>query len=187
LKNKNAHIVQKKTVCQGNFLKFIATEYYDASGVLREWESFERVNCEGIVVIVPVTDENKILLIKQFRPPVNSYVIEFPAGLVDRGETFVQAAQRELREETGYSAEELIFLAEGPMSSGASGEILTAYVARGLKYEGIINTDETEHIEILDIPLMELVPVLSLLQKQGNLIDLKIYGLTELAKNHLAV
>ena len=187
MKNKNAHIVQKKTLLEGKFLKFITTEYHDASGVLRYWESFERVNCEGIVVIVPVTDENKILLIKQFRPPVNNSVIEFPAGLVDIGETFLQAAQRELREETGYSAEDLIFLTEGPMSSGASGEILTAYLARGLQYTGIIDRDETEHIEILDIPFLDLVPALSFLQEQGNLVDLKIYGLMELAQRHLSV
>jgi ADP-ribose pyrophosphatase len=187
LKNNNAHIVRKKTVLQGSFLKFIATEYHDASGILREWESFERVNCEGIVVIVPATDEKKLLLIRQFRPPVNSYVIEFPAGLVDAGESFIEAARRELREETGYSATELIFLTRGPMSSGSSGEILTAYLARGLEYEGITDRDEAEHIEMLDIPLVDLVPVLSLLQEQGNLIDLKIYGLTELAKKHLSV
>ena len=187
LKNKSTYIIQKKTILQGKFLKFIATEYHDASGVLRQWESFERINCDGIVVIVPVTDENKILLIKQFRPPVNSYVIEFPAGLVDMGEPFIQAARRELREETGYSAEELIFLTKGPMSSGASGEILTAFLAKGLQYTGIIDRDETEHIEILDIPVLDLVPALSLLQEQGNLVDLKIYGLIELAKRHLAI
>lgn len=187
MKNRNPHIVRKKTLHQGKFLQFIAAEYHDASGVLREWESFERVNCKGIVVIVPVTDENTILLIKQFRPPVNRYVIEFPAGLVDPGETFIQAARRELQEETGYSAEELIFLTEGPMSSGASGEILTAYLAKGLTCTGIVGRDETEHIETLDIPLLDLYYALSILQEQGSFIDLKIYGLIELAKRHLSV
>jgi len=103
------------------------------------------------------------------------------------GEPFIQAARRELREETGYSAEELIFLTKGPISSGASGEILTAFLAKGLQYTGIIDRDETEHIEILDIPVLDLVPALSLLQEQGNLVDLKIYGLIELAKRHLAI
>ena len=79
-----------------------------------------------------MTDDKEVLLIRQFRPPVNGYVIEFPAGLNDKGDTLEEAAKRELLEETGYSAREMIFLTEGPMSSGASGEILTVFLAKGL-------------------------------------------------------
>ena len=115
-----AEIIGKKTLWQGNFLKSMGITYKDSTGVLRSWETFERVNCNGIVVIVPVTSEGEVLIIRQFRPAVNSYVMEFPAGLNDKGESLEDAARRELIEETGYSAKEMIFLAEGPISSGAS-------------------------------------------------------------------
>ena len=178
-------IIEKKSVWEGRFLRLALTTYIDSYGTIREWESFERVNCKGIVAVVPVTDNKEVLLTRQFRPPVNGYVIEFPAGLNDRGDTLEEAAKRELLEETGYTAREMIFLTEGPMSSGASGEILTAFLAKGLEFKGIGERDETEDIEVLKVPINELDYKLSVLQSEGNLVDLKIFGLIELAKRYL--
>jgi 8-oxo-dGTP pyrophosphatase MutT (NUDIX family) len=188
-------ILEKKTLWEGMFLRSVITTYIDSSGSVRKWESFERVNCKGIVAIVPVTDDKEVLLIRQFRPPVNGYVIEFPAGLNDKGDTLEEAARRELLEETGYSAKEMIFLTEGPMSSGSSGEILTVYLAKSLALnplnqvqgqgQSIGERDETEDIEVLKVPINELDCKLSALRSEGNYIDLKIYGLMELAKRHL--
>jgi len=177
-------IIEKKTVFEGRFIKFVLTRFIDSSGIMREWESIERVNCRGIVAIVPVTSAGEFLLIRQFRPPVNCFVVEFPAGLNDRGDTLEGAARRELIEETGYSAEEMIFLAEGPLSSGASGEILTVFLAKGIEFTGIGRRDETEDIEVLKIPSGNIESALSDLQSEGNYIDLKVYGLIELAKKH---
>ena len=180
-------ITARKTAWEGKFLRCIITTYVDSKDVLREWESFERVNCKGIVVIVPVTDDNKFLLTRQFRPPVRKYVVEFPAGLMDETEdTLEEAAGRELLEETGYSAEKMIYLTEGPQSSGASSEVLTAFLATGLTFHGIEKRDETEDIEVLKIPIHEIYQKLSALRSEGNLIDLKIYGLLELAKKYLS-
>ncbi len=183
-------IIEKKTVWEGRFLKLVLTAYIDSYGTVREWESLERVNCKGIVAVVPVTDNKEVLLTRQFRPPVNGYVIEFPAGLNDRGDTLEEAAKRELLEETGYAAREMIFLTEGPMSSGASGEILTVFLAKGLALnqvqgQEISERDETEDIEVLKVPINELDYKLSVLQSEGNLVDLKIFGLIELAKRYL--
>jgi len=175
-------ILSKKTVYDGKFIRFVLTCYADSDGVEREWESFERVNCKGIVVIVPVTDDAEFLLTRQFRPPVGKYVIEFPAGLNDKGDTLKGAAERELLEETGYTAKEMICLAEGPMSPGASGEILTAYLAKGLEFKGVGEKDEAEDIEVIKAPVNRLDSILSELRSKGNLIDLKIYGLIALAK-----
>lgn len=178
-------VKDRKTISEGKFLRFLLTTYTDAFGVERQWESFERINCRGIVVIVPVTDGQEVILVKQFRPPLNAFVIEFPAGLNDKGDTLDGAARRELLEETGYRAVELVFLTEGPISSGASGEILTAYLARGIAYQGIGQHDEGEDIELIQVPLENLDQKLAELQAEGNYIDLKIYGLIELAKKHL--
>jgi len=174
-------IIEKKTLWQGNFLKSVGITYRDSDGTVRNWETFERVNCNGIAVIVPVTAKGEFIIIKQFRPAVNSYVIEFPAGLNDKGESLEVAARRELLEETGYSAVEMIFLAEGPVSSGASGEILTAYLAKGLEFKGKQQNDEAEDIEVFLIPAGELYDRIDSFKKEGNIIDLKIFGLIELA------
>jgi ADP-ribose pyrophosphatase len=182
---KPIRIVDKKVLTEGKFLRFVLASYVDSSGVTREWELFERINCNGIVAIVPVTDEGNVLLIRQFRPPVNGYVIEFPAGLNDKGDTLAEAARRELREETGYVSKEMTPLVEGPMSSGASGEILTVFLARGLSFQGIGERDETEDIEVLSVPINELDDRLNALRAEGDYVDLKIYGLVELAKRRL--
>jgi ADP-ribose pyrophosphatase len=186
MKKDIVRILEKKTIWEGKFLRFVLTTYIDSYGAIREWESFERVNCKGIVAIMAVTDDKEVLLIRQFRPPVNGYVIEFPAGLNDKGDTLEEAARRELLEETGYSARELFFLTEGVMSSGASGEILTVFFAKGLEFKGIGERDETEDIEVLKIPIAVVYQKLSDFQSEGNYVDLKILGLIELAKRHLS-
>jgi 8-oxo-dGTP pyrophosphatase MutT (NUDIX family) len=178
-------IIDRRAAWEGKFLRCIITTYVDSLGVIREWESFERVNCKGIVGIVPVTDDKEVLLIRQFRPPMKRYVIEFPAGLNEKDDTLEEAARRELLEETGYSAGRMIYLTEGTLSSGASGEVLTAFLATGLEFQGLGKQDETEDIEVLKIPIHEIYQKLSALKSEGNLIDLKIYGLLELAKKYL--
>jgi len=116
---------------------------------------------------------------------VNNYVIEFPAGLNDKGDTLEEAARRELLEETGYYAGRMIFLTEGPLSSGASGEILSVYLARDLVFKGVGGRDETEDIEVITIPIEKLCDRLSAFQSQGDLVDLKILGLFELARKKM--
>lgn len=178
-------VIAEKIVHEGKFLKLLTATYCDASGRQREWEFIRRINCDGIVAIVPVTDAHHVLLIRQFRPPLNRYVIEFPAGLNDKGDTLEEAARRELLEETGYSARDMVLLTEGPLSSGASGEILTVFLAQNLEFTGGKNRDETEDIEVMKIPIDTLDDRLSHFQANGDLVDLKIYGLLELAKKKM--
>lgn len=150
----------------------------------------ERVNCTGIVSIVPVTADADILLVRQFRPVLGSCVVEFPAGLNNRNESLQDAARRELIEETGYNAEEFIFLAEGPISSGLSTEVLTVFLARNITpatelLKQQYPPDESENIEIIKMPLSAMYERLHYFQAKGDFVDLKIYGLAELAKKAL--
>ncbi|MGD0885264.1 MAG: NUDIX hydrolase [Thermodesulfovibrionales bacterium] len=177
-------IIERETVWEGTYLRCRKITYRDFAGVVRAWETVERVNCDGIVAIVPITDDGDIILIRQFRPTVNNYVIEFPAGLSNRGESLMDAAKRELREETGYESAEMLFLAAGPLSSGSSCEGLTVYLAKGLHFRGIQGRDETEDIEVFKIPLKTVHEEMAKFVKEGNCIDLKIYGFIELAKKH---
>lgn len=175
-------VIGKEVVWEGRFLRCLRLTYRDSKGMVRQWETVERVNCDGVVAVVPITDNSEVILIRQFRPPVNKYVIEFPAGLNDRGEELKDAASRELLEETGYSAGEMIFLARGPLSSGSSREVLTVFLARGLEYIGAGQRDETEDIEVIKIPIDNIYDALTRLVEDGNYIDLKVTGLIEMAK-----
>jgi ADP-ribose pyrophosphatase len=179
-------IIAKKPLWTGKFLRTVLIKYAahcNSSNTVetRDWESVERVNCSGIVGIVPVTDSGEIILIRQFRPPVNGYVVELPAGLCDIGESLEDAAKRELMEETGYSAGSMRFLVKGPMSSGSSAEILNVFVATDLTYVGIGKRDETENIEVLKIFSENCASTLLKMQEDGSIIDLKINGLVEMA------
>src|SRR6476660_4648772 len=92
-----------------------------------KWEYVSRKKITGIVGIIPVTDDGKLILIEQFRMPVGKTVIELPAGLAgdvegEENEPLVNAARRELLEETGYEAKEMIEVAAGTPSAGLCDE-----------------------------------------------------------------
>jgi ADP-ribose pyrophosphatase len=175
-------IIDKIVRWKGKFMSIVEIHYRDAKGVVRTWEAVERVNIGGIVVMVAVTPANNVLLEKQFRPPLGRDVIELPAGLVDPGESMEEAARRELIEETGWSSRELRFLVEGPMSTGASTEILRTYLCIGLEYVGKSGGDDNEIIEVIEVPMAGVSEYLSSAQSVGTLVDLKVFGLVELAR-----
>ncbi len=87
----------------------------------------------GSAVVMPVDDRKRILLVRQYRLPAKQYLWELPAGRMDPGETVLQAARRELAEETGYKARKLEKLAVFFASPGFLAEKMTIFLATGLK------------------------------------------------------
>ncbi|MEW5745031.1 MAG: NUDIX hydrolase [Nitrospirota bacterium] len=184
-------VLDKRVVWEGSFLRASILTYRDHAGRLRTWEAAERVNCRGIAVIVPLTAEGEFLLTRQFRPVVNNFVVEFPAGLHDREESLVEAAGRELIEETKHTARELVFLARGPLSSGMSTEILSAFLAKDAvpappELLRRFPPDESEQIEVHRVRMDDMYRFLASCEEQGDYIDVKVYGLVELAKRKAA-
>src|SRR3990170_8799809 len=170
-------IISKKIVWKGNFMSAVEITYRDAHGKVRTWEALERVGIGGIVVMVAVTPSNTVLLEKQFRPPLGRNVIELPAGLVDPGESMEEAAKRELIEETGWKANDLTFLSEGPISTGASTEVLRAYLCTGLEHVGKAGGDDNEIIEVIEVPIQSVHEYLAGEQASGGGRGLKGLGL----------
>lgn len=144
------------------------------------WEYASRSNASSVAVLVPVTDAGEILLVEQYRKPVGARVIELPAGLVgdhaDPDESVLEAARRELEEETGFAAERLLALMACPSSAGMSDEIIHFILATGLKRVGPGGGDASESIEVLPVPLSQIDAWLAARLTEGALMDPKIYA-----------
>jgi ADP-ribose pyrophosphatase len=110
----------------------------------------------GGAVVVPINDDGKIILVKQFRYPFQKTLIELPAGKLDKGEDPLICATRELEEETGYKAKEIKKLGEIYTAPGYCTEILHIYSAKGLT-PGNHNREEGElGMEILELTIIEI-------------------------------
>ena len=116
----------------------------------------EYVKHVGAVCVVALTDKNEVILERQFRYPFHRELIEIPAGKLDsKSEDPLQAALRELREETGASCRELIPLGEMLPSPAILRERISLFLARGLSF-GETSLDEDEFLSAVRIPLEEL-------------------------------
>ena len=111
----------------------------------------------GAVCVIPVTDDNKVIMERQFRYPLNKVILEIPAGKLDApDEDRLSAIQRELREETGYTADEWTEIGDFHPAPAYSDEYITMYLARGL-HKGEQDLDADEFLDVYAIPLSELV------------------------------
>ena len=163
--------IEVEIVCSGQHLQLVRAG---------KWEFVQRRNCTGIVVLVAVTAEGKLLLVEQFRPPVGCAVVELPAGLAGdvqghEDEQLATAARRELLEETGYEAAGMELLTAGPPSSGISDEVLTFLRATGLRRVGPGGGDRSEEIQVREVALDEVPAWLEQRRQAGALIDPKVY------------
>ena len=106
LKFGESSVLEEQLLYQGRWSNLVEFSYEDEKKQIRKWEGLHRKNnAEAVIIIAKMEPSERHIIIRQFRPPTNSYILEFPAGLVDRGETHEQTAIRELSEETGYVGE----------------------------------------------------------------------------------
>lgn len=178
-------IVGEETVAKGKFLEMVDIDWQDSEGKMRKWEAVRRTTGADIVSVIPVTDDGRIILIGQFRPPVGRMVIEFPAGLRDEGESFEEAALREMQEETGYRAGKIRKLFAGSVSAGLSGEFLTVFLVTDLKFVGKKDGQEERGITVYEIPLEEVNEWLDDKERKGVLADVKTRAYINYVKNIL--
>lgn len=111
----------------------------------------------GAVCVIPVTDDGKAIVERQFRYPINEVITEIPAGKLDSSEEDrLEAAKRELREETGYSADKWVDMGIYYPAAAYSDERITMYLATGL-HKGAQELDDDEFLNVAEVPLTDLV------------------------------
>jgi ADP-ribose diphosphatase len=144
---KKPFVIERKKTAGGKWLELEILSYCDHSGRTRSWECATRVNSRGaVMMIVQLRPSGKLVFIRQFRPPADNYVIEFPAGLIDDGESPGTTAIRELYEETGLHGSVDQVISPALNSPGLSGESITTVM---------ITVDETLPENINPIPQFE--------------------------------
>ncbi len=147
----------------------------------RNWEFAARANGTGVVAIVAVTEDEKLVLTEQFRPPVQKKVVDLPAGLAgdiagEEEESFELAARRELIEETGFSGENFEYIFAGPTSAGMTTEVIDFYLARNVVQVEEGGGDETENIRVHVVPLNKIGNWLKRKETSKTCIDPKVYA-----------
>ena len=158
------------TLFAGKYLRLVKRD---------SWEYVERPKVTGIVALIAITDDGKLLLIEQFRVPFDASVIELPAGLAgDSGEAedLLTAARRELLEETGYAADHFEIVGAGAPSAGMSTEVVTLVRATGLRRMHAGGGVDGEDIKTHEVPLADVRSWLEAKRAAGALLDLKVYA-----------
>jgi len=145
------------------------------------WEFVERAGVTEVAVIIAITPNHEAVFVEQHREPVAASMIEWAAGLVgdeegDDGEPLLEAANRELEEETGFRANQLSVLAQGPSSGGLASEIITFVRAEGIERIGDGGGVGHEEINTHLVPLSEVDAWLKARASEGFLVDPKVYA-----------
>lgn len=116
----------------------------------------EIIKHPGAVAILAITDDQKIVMVEQFRKALERTIVEIPAGKLEKGEEPSLCARRELEEETGYECENLDLLTSFYTSPGFADEIVHVYLATGLtKKENSAALDEDEFVNLEELTLEE--------------------------------
>ena len=156
--------IDSKNVFKGHLLDVYSDNILLPNGNTSVREYIKHV---GAACVVSVDDEENIIIEKQFRYPFNRVLTEIPAGKLDsKAEPHLEAALRELREETGYIAEKMVYLGEFLPTCAYSDEVIHMYLATGLT-KGEQQLDEDEFVGVEKMPLREAVEEIM----KGNIPD----------------
>lgn len=171
------NVTSRKIVSSTKWLQLLSLTYTrrdsrtsDSELQTRHWDAAERctkrdgASADAVTILARLysgkadaKDNPRILLVKQFRPPVNAICIELPAGLIDPGESPADAAIRELKEETGFVGKVVHVSAPEPLSPGFSSEtVCTVHVDIDGFQSPSADLDDSESIQVVSVPMLRL-------------------------------
>lgn len=173
-------VIYKNIKYSGKWLEQEEIVYRDHNGKMMSWENVKRKNNTGAAVIIAkLKQSNRLLLIRQYRPPLDNFIIEFPAGLIDQNENVKMTALRELKEETGYTG--VIISVSYPVFSSPGLTDESLYIVK-MEIDELLpenfspkqNSEPTENIEVLYTSESELNQFLKKRADLGDSIDSKV-------------
>ena len=178
-----------KTLSKNKYLSLYSADYINKNGKVKNWTIASRKDLEtienkffkneedkidAVVIIAKHVEENKLVVIRQYRVPINGYVIELPAGLVDGNESFEEAVKRELKEETGLDLIDI----------DRAGTKEKIYVSVGMTDEsialvkctcnGIVSNENLEEDEDIEVVMLSKEEAKELINSNEN-IDVKAF------------
>ncbi len=147
-------IIKKKTIAKSRLFKIEALELEFSNGVVVNYERLLS-SYAGAVLIVPMLDNDTVLLIREYHAGVHRYELALPKGRVEAEEDWLDAANREIREEIGYAARSLKHLRSVTIAPGYLGHETQIVLAQDL-YESRLQGDEPEELEVVPWKLSEI-------------------------------
>jgi len=181
--------ISTEEVAKGKWIALNNITYKDPTGQERKWEAVSRTtknageaDAIGVIAVFKDKQEQKVVLVRQYRPPLKAYTIEFPAGLIDAGESAATAAVREMKEETGYEVTVTSVLPASALDGGV-GETTMKIVLCELDCESENNKNpkavgggSDEFVQVLVEPLASLFNKLNEFSSAGDVVDSRVYS-----------
>lgn len=169
--NLEEKTLKRNTIFEGRIVKLYVDEVQLPDG---KTSTREIVEHPGAVAVIAITDEGKLVLVEQFRKPLERTLVEIPAGLIEEGEDPQETAKRELGEETGYTCRSIKYVTSFYTSPGFCDEVIHLYFAEGLKKDSRLQLDEDEFVDVLEVTYDEALQ----LMKEKKIDDSKtVYAL----------
>ena len=144
MKNLNEKTISSKVIYEGGMVTLQVDQVELPNG---KTSTRDIVKHQGSVGVIAFTDDDRILMVRQFRKPLDKIILEIPAGKLEKGEDPEVCASRELEEETGYKAGKIEHLMSFYTSPGYTNELKHLYKATELRV-GQVNPDEDEFVEL---------------------------------------
>ncbi len=148
--------IKRELKQKGHVVDFYFDTVLLPDGRMAEWDFLKHGNAAAVVAVDP---EGKILLVKQYRNPVDRYTLEIPAGCVDEGESMEDCARRELSEETGYAPGKLVHLFDNYTAISYSDELISIFAATDL-YRNDLEADDDEFLSVERFELSEVIDMI---------------------------
>lgn len=170
--------LESETLFEGSFLKARSDTVRLPNG---DTAKREYIVHPGAVVIIPLLDDGRVLMERQYRHPVNRVMIEFPAGKLDPNEEPLICAKRELLEETGYTAAQWAYAGALHLAIAYSTEIIHIFFARNMT-AGTQRLDKDEFLELHTLPVESLLEAC----RKGDITDSKTLTCTLWLQNMMS-
>lgn len=153
-------ILAKSTVAVSRLFHIEALELEFSNGVHRHYERLVRSGGNGAVIIVPLLEDDTVLLVREYAAGLDRYELGLPKGKLDEGETYLTAANRELKEEIGYGAKNIRFLMQLSLAPAYMEHDIGVVLATDL-YEEKLPGDEPEELEVVPWKLTNMAELLA--------------------------